>query len=109
MGVNVRFPLTFLVQRGFKDLENKVGKFMVQRGFKDLGNKVGKFMFFDESSLMWEDKWITKILVTIDICNGIAPKIENFKNNSFIQSLNYWTFSLRCSLCQLTCHLKHFC
>lgn len=75
-----------------------------------VGNQLGRFLFVDESSFEAFDKRVARILVEIDISQGLLPELTIvWREYTYVQELDYWKVSFRCFSCRQTGHLKADC
>lgn len=75
-----------------------------------IGNRLGRFLFVDESIFSSADKRVARILVEIDISQGLLEELTIvWREYTYVQKLDYWKVPFRCFSCRQTGHLKEDC
>ena len=80
--------------------------FWQQKILEAIGNRIGKFVALEED---WEsklDRRYAKILVELDLRNGLFEELKIFMHGSFWwQRLDYWKLPFRCFNCREVGHM----
>ena len=75
-----------------------------------MDNALGQFLYVDEQSLASRDKHVGKLLVQIDVSQGLLEELEiQWRGLSTVQKLDYWKVLFRCLICRRIRHLKDSC
>jgi hypothetical protein len=84
--------------------------FWNEGALKDVGNALGQFISLDNSILLDSSRKVGKILVEIDIHEGL-PKVLDIecRGRHIKHRLDYQGIPFRCSWCHCTCHLLRDC
>jgi hypothetical protein len=81
-----------------------------REAFMEIGNSIGKFLYVDPGLLAGSDRRMGKLLVEVDMFDGLSPEIElEWRGVLFVQKLDYQGVPFRCSVCKETGHLRHKC
>jgi hypothetical protein len=84
--------------------------FWTEGAMKAIGNALGRFISLDNSSLQNSSRKLGRILVEIDIHEGL-PKILDieWRGHHIKQRLDYQGIPFRCNICHCTGHLQKDC
>ena len=75
-----------------------------------IGGKIGKFIALEEGWEQKVDKRSAKILIEVDLCDGLYEEIHMEMHESLWQhKLNYWKILFRCFSCRKFGHLAKDC
>lgn len=81
-----------------------------REAFVAIGNELGHFLFVEENLIKQEDKRMGKLLVEIDVSNGLLETLDiDWRGNFFHQKLGNLGIPFQCSLCYRTRHLRRDC
>lgn len=76
--------------------------------FTTIGNAIGKFLHVDLKHLTGSDRRMGRILVEVDLNEGLPEQIEiAWRGTIFKQRLDYTGVPFRCLICKGTSHLRH--
>jgi hypothetical protein len=77
---------------------------------KAIGETLGRFIAHDTKLLNSSQRKMGRVLVEIDIYNGLSETIEiEWRGRRITQSLDYLGVPFRCNRCRLTGHLRRDC
>ena len=75
-----------------------------------MDNALGQFLYVDEQSPTSQDKCVGKLLVQIDVSQGLLEELEiQWRGISIVQKLDYWKVLFRCLISRRIRHLKDSC
>jgi hypothetical protein len=78
--------------------------------FKEIENSLGKFLHVDPKHLVGSDQRMGKILVEIDVNEGLPAEIDiDWRGYLIQQRLDYVGIPFRCFGCKETGHLRYQC
>jgi hypothetical protein len=70
------------------------------------GNGIGKFLDLEENFSTNVDKRVVRILVEIDLCEGLLEEFEiSWGKWNFTQDLDYWDIPFRYMSCHIVAHI----
>jgi hypothetical protein len=85
-------------------------QFWNEGAFAAIGNELGHFLFVEDSVLKGADRRMGKILVELDIHNGLLEALDiEWRGNIYGQKLDYLGLLFRCTFCRRTGHLHKDC
>jgi hypothetical protein len=75
-----------------------------------IGNSLGRFISLDSKILTGPDKKMARILVELDIHEGLLETLDiDWRGCIIRQKLDYLGIPFRCTLCRQTSHLRKTC
>jgi len=78
--------------------------------FRAIGNELGRFMFVENSVLKGGDRRMGKILVEMDVHNGLLEGLDiEWRGKTCGQKLDYLGIPFQCTICRRTRHLRKDC
>jgi hypothetical protein len=75
-----------------------------------IGNTLGRFIGVDEQALGAPDRKLGRVLVEVDVHSSLLETLEiQWRDQLFIQNLDYLGLPFRCMRCRRIGHLKNNC
>jgi hypothetical protein len=76
----------------------------------DIGSALGRFIVVEDNLLGAQDRKISRVLVEVDIHNGLLETLEiQWRDQVIVKNLDYLGIPLCCSLCRWMGLLRNSC